>query len=158
MVKGYGIITKTPKNRTSTCTIKLPAIVFDTLWAYRAWYFEQRLAFGDKWVESNRLFIQWDGKPITLTALNKWLKMIVEANDLPRITPHGLRNTNISLLIANGVYLRTVANKAGHSRTSTTSDIYAHVIQAADEQAKDAPPFELPPRAGGMRPPVLFEY
>ena len=30
-------------------------------------------------------------------------------------------------------------------------------LEEASEQAKDAPPFELPPRAGGMRPPVLFE-
>ena len=135
--KGQGIITKTPKNRTSSRTVKLPATVFDTLRSYRAWYNEQRLSLGDKWIESGRLFVQWNGKPITPSALNKWLDAIIQAHGLPRITPHGLRHTNISLLIANGVDIRTVANKAGHSRTSTTTDIYAHAIQAAEEAATE---------------------
>jgi len=145
-VKGKGIITKVPKNRTSTRTIKLPAIVFDILHAYQNWYYDQKQAVGSNWIESNRLLTQSDGRPITPTLPNKWLDTILETHRLPRVTPHGLRHTNISLLIANGVDLRTVANKAGHSRTSTTSDIYAHVIQAADEQASEVLDSVLTPR------------
>ena len=146
-VKGQGTITKIPKNRTSSRTIKLPSTVFDTLRSYRKWYLERRLALGDKWIDSNRLFIQWDGKPITPIVINKWMDAIIEAHGLPRITPHGLRHTNISLLIANGIDLRTVANKAGHSRTSTTVDIYSHIIQAADEHATEVLDNVLTPRA-----------
>jgi len=132
---GHGIFTKTPKNETSARTIKLPHTAITILYQYKKWYLEHRLMLGSKWVDSNRLFIQWDGKPITPTAINKWLNEFTQKHGLPRITPHGLRHTNISLLISHGVDLRTVANKAGHSRTSTTVDIYAHAIQSADEQA-----------------------
>lgn len=132
---GRGVFTKTPKNETSARTIKLPVTAFSILSEYRKWYSEQKLMLGSQWVDSNRLFIQWNGKPITPTTLNKWLNEFVEKHGLPHITPHGLRHTNISLLIAHGVDLVTVAHKAGHSRTSTTSDIYAHVIQSADERA-----------------------
>jgi len=38
-------------------------------------------------------------------------------------------------MISGGVDVRTVASKAGHSRTSTTLDIYSHALQAYDEKA-----------------------
>ena len=132
---GHGVFTKLPKNETSARTIRMPAVVFEILGDYMSWYDEQKNILGSKWNDSNRLFIQWDGKPIMPTVFNKWLADFVTRHGLPRITPHGLRHTNISLLISNGVDLRTVANKAGHSRTSTTSDIYSHVIRAKEEEA-----------------------
>jgi len=132
---GHGVFTKTPKNETSARTIKLSKGVFVYLSEYKRWYLGQRLMNGSKWVNSNRLFIQSDGSPITPTTINKWLDIVISKSDLPKITPHGLRHTNISLLIANGVDIRTVAHKAGHSRTSTTVDIYSHVIQSAEEMA-----------------------
>ena len=49
-----------------------------------------------------------------------------------------LRHTNITLQIAKGIPLVTVAARAGHSRTSTTSDIYSHFIKTSDENAADA--------------------
>ena len=52
-------------------------------------------------------------------------------------TLHSLRHTNITLQIAKGIPLVTVAARAGHSRTSTTSDIYSHFIKTSDENAAD---------------------
>ena len=39
-----------------------------------------------------------------------------------------LRHTNASLLIAQGVDVRTVASLLGHAQASTTLDIYAHAV------------------------------
>ena len=44
----------------------------------------------------------------------------------------------VSLLITQGIDIKTVANKAGHSRTSTTLNIYSHAIKSADAMAADA--------------------
>ena len=51
---------------------------------------------------------------------------------------HSLRHTNITLQIAAGIPLTTVAGRAGHSRVSTTSDIYSHFIRTSDEAAAEA--------------------
>ncbi|MCL2579353.1 MAG: site-specific integrase [Oscillospiraceae bacterium] len=134
-ISGRGVFTKTPKNDTSARTIKLPATAFTILHEYRRWYSEQRLMLGSKWENSNRLFINTYGAPITPNIINRWFDSFIKTHSLPRITPHGLRHTNLTLLISNGIDLRTVVHKAGHSRTSTTSDIYAHAIQSADERA-----------------------
>ncbi|MDR0468839.1 MAG: tyrosine-type recombinase/integrase, partial [Peptococcaceae bacterium] len=50
---------------------------------------------------------------------------------------HSLRHTNISLMIAAGVDLRTVSGRAGHASMTTTSNIYAHQIQSADARTAE---------------------
>jgi len=56
----------------------------------------------------------------------------------PAISIHSLRHTNASLLIAQGLNLRTVANRLGHASINTTAKIYAHAIKTADAIASDA--------------------
>ncbi|MFB0921179.1 MAG: tyrosine-type recombinase/integrase [Oscillospiraceae bacterium] len=65
--------------------------------------------------------------------MNKFSK----CNDLPHINPHAFRHTAASLLINNGQDIVTVSKRLGHSRTSTTLDIYAHVLQEADSAASE---------------------
>lgn len=48
-----------------------------------------------------------------------------------------LTHTNITLQILSGVPLVTVAGRAGHSRTSTTSDIYSHFVKTSDDGAAE---------------------
>jgi len=132
---GYGVIEKSPKNESSNRTIRLSKYVFDILSEYRSWYMINKFQCGDKWGDSDRLFTQEFGKPIIPNMINRWLNIFVKKHNLPHITPHSLRHTNITLMISNGVDIRTVASKAGHSRTSTTLDIYSHALQAYDEKA-----------------------
>ena len=42
---------------------------------------------------------------------------------------HGLRHTSASLLLANGAAMTDVSKRLGHSRVSTTMDIYAHAYE-----------------------------
>lgn len=46
-------------------------------------------------------------------------------------------HTNATLMIAGGVDVRTVSKRLGHAQTSTTTNIYAHAIQSADERAAE---------------------
>ena len=67
---------------------------------------------------------------------------------LGRLTPHTLRYTFISLLLANGAELPYVMAQVGHADESTTLRIYAkvlrrdrrHVGQAVDEMIGTALP------------------
>jgi integrase len=54
---------------------------------------------------------------------------------LPHRSVHSLRHTNITMQIAAGVPLVTVAGRAGHARTSTTTDIYSHFLKSSDKAA-----------------------
>ena len=42
-----------------------------------------------------------------------------------------------SILIQNGQDIVSVSKRLGHAQTSTTANIYAHIIAEADERAAD---------------------
>ena len=65
-------------------------------------------------------------------------KGILKANNLPLdLNVHSLRHTNASLLIAQGVDVRTVASLLGHAQASTTLDIYAHAFDKNKRKAQE---------------------
>jgi Site-specific recombinase XerD len=63
-------------------------------------------------------------------------KMIkLEKDPLPHIRFHDVRHTSASLLIAQGVPLKNVSSRLGHSSITITADIYAHALQSVDVEA-----------------------
>ena len=53
------------------------------------------------------------------------------------LTPHMLRHTQATLLIGEGVDIKTVSNRLGHSTIQLTLDQYSHAIAAKDRGAAD---------------------
>ncbi len=65
------------------------------------------------------------------------LERIQQGQKLPPLPFHGLRHTSITMLIAQGIPLPNVSRRAGHATTSTTANIYAHVLKNADKEAAE---------------------
>lgn len=65
------------------------------------------------------------------------LPALCAAAGVPRLSPHGLRHTSITLLMLAGVPLKVIAARSGHRSIATTADIYAHVSAEADRSAAD---------------------
>ena len=133
-----GVYTDTPKTDTGSRSFILPKAAIDVLRQHRVWQLEERLKLGDKWKDTGRIFTAWDGAPMHPDTLSNWFLLFVRDNELPSISLHSLRHTNATLLIAEGVDIRTVAERLGHAQASTTSNIYAHAIKVADEKASQA--------------------
>jgi integrase len=161
-IEGLGIIEKSPKNKSSERVMKLPDYIFDVLKQYKAWQNSERLKVGDYWHDiveikfadgstetrkNERLFTQINGLPIDPNSVTRWVKKFQTANDLPKFTPHTLRHTNISMLIAANVPIRNIAQRAGHAKLSTTQDIYAHAFKKVDGMAADALANAIDPKA-----------
>ena len=66
------------------------------------------------------------------------LKRLLKRLELREVSLHSLRHTSATLLIQQGVNIRTVSGRLGHSQTSTTMNIYAHQLQSADAAAAEA--------------------
>lgn len=62
------------------------------------------------------------------STVNKFLKDCCEQAKVPVIAVHGLRHTHASILIANGVSIQSVANRLGHADTTTTQEVYIHLL------------------------------
>ncbi len=137
-VAKQGIVNGDTKNKKSTRVIKLPSCCQRVLLEYRAWYNEQRLACGDQWHDSNRLFVTWNGEPESPENFTTWFRTFRRKNNLSEgLHPHSLRHTNATLQIGAHQDIKTVSSRLGHSQTSTTLNVYAHAIQEADATAAD---------------------
>jgi hypothetical protein len=56
---------------------------------------------------------------------------------LPAIRLHDLRHTHASLALAEGVEMKVVSERLGHSQTSVTADLYTHVSRGVGQAAAD---------------------
>lgn len=129
----YENATKTGDTRL----LSLPAETMDLFREYRAWYNELRLMNGDRWQNSGFVFVRDDGRPMQPDSIGSWLTRFYKRHNLPKINPHAFRHTVASVLIHNGTDVVSVSKRLGHARTSTTTDIYAHIMQEADQQASE---------------------
>lgn len=88
--------------------------------------------YNDKW--NGFVCVRKNGNLISLSSMTNSVPTLTVASGLPRLKLHELRHTNISLLIDNGATMIEVSKWAGHSRPSTTSDIYAHIDKRGKEK------------------------
>ncbi len=132
-----GVFDDTTKTNASKRANKVPLLVINILKELRHEQITERLKLGDKWIDSNKVFTQWNGKPIHPDTITGWFSRFIKKNNLPPIHLHSLRHTNATLLIASGTDLRTVSKRLGHSNMTTTGNIYAHAIKSADERAAE---------------------
>lgn len=139
-------ITKTTKTKGSVRTLAIPSLVVSLAKQWKTAQQRYRLQIGSKWEGDNYIFIQWNGRQMHLdTPYQAFHRIInnynanrpVTAPELPLIPLHGLRHTSATLLIGQGVNVRTVFGRLGHSSTSTTMNIYAHALKELDKTASD---------------------
>lgn len=130
-----GVFTKSPKTESSVRDVAIPDFIVSLLEEYKLWYKEQKSICGDFWYESERLFVQDNGKPIHPSTISKWFVHFVESIGLPVINFHGLRHTNATLLIAQQVDIATVSAKLGHAQITTTYNFYVHPLKSHDKMA-----------------------
>ena len=130
-----GVFTKVPKIESSIREIAIPEFIISLLEEYKLWYEEQKSLYGELWTNSDRLFVQADGKPMHPSTISKWFVKYVGQIGLPVINFHGLRHTNASLLVAQNVDIAVVSARLGHAQISTTLDFYVHPLFSHNRKA-----------------------
>lgn len=132
-----GIYESPPKTERSRRYITLPAETMQLLRQYRAWQAGERLRLGEYYQSQNFVFTQDNGKPMHPDSVTDWLKKFSKRHDLPHINPHAFRHTMASMLYFNGVDSVSISKRLGHAQVSTTANIYAHVMEEADQRNAD---------------------
>ena len=92
------------------------------------------MQLGSKWQKTNRVFTTEFGGDIHPDTPTKIFDKIIKKYNLKRITFHGLRHTNVSLMISKGIQTQIISRKVGHSSVQTTDRIYSHFF---DDEFKE---------------------
>lgn len=132
-----GIYEDSPKTKQSKRYIKLPQETMALLKKYKEWYDEQAQIWGSLWKNTGFEFVQEDGSPMDPSSLTNYCGTFSKKYGLPHINPHAFRHTMVSLLYYNGVDPITISKRLGHSKVSTTTDKYGHIMARADEAAAE---------------------
>lgn len=99
---------------------------------------ELKKSFGSSWNCHGLIFPTANGTAISPRNLHRQFKQILRAVGLPEtLRPHDLRHTSATLLIMEGVPIKTISNRLGHSGTGITQDLYGHVLQEMEEEAAE---------------------
>jgi len=128
-------IEKPPKTKNSRRVIAICDTMAALLQDYRQWWLNEQAAKGGHWLTTQKLFTKDNGTTINPDSITCYTKRFAKKHGLPPITPHSLRHTNISLMIAAGVDIKTVSTRAGHASVTTTLNTYTHQIQSKNAQA-----------------------
>ena len=130
-----GVFTKTTKTESSIREIAIPEFIISLLEEYKLWYEEQKSIYDELWANSDRLFVQSDGKPMHPSTISKWFVKYVAQIGLPVINFHGLRHTNASLLVAQNIDIAIISARLGHAQISTTLNFYVHPLLSHNRKA-----------------------
>ncbi len=111
----------------------------DALRRHRRRQNEERLRVGEAWEDTDLVFANQVGKPIPAGNLTtRSFQPLLKKAGLPRIRFHDLRHTSATLLLGEGIHPKIVSEMLGHSKISTTLDLYSHVTPTMQQQAADA--------------------
>ena len=132
-----GIYEDTPKTERSKRYVSLPTETMQLLRQYRAWQNAERLRLGEYYQDKGFVFAQDTGGPMHPDSVTTWLTRFSKRHGLPHVNAHAFRHTMASMLYFNGVDSVSISKRLGHAQVSTTANIYAHVMEAADKKNAD---------------------
>lgn len=132
---GQGLALVEPKTAESRRTIMLPDYAVAALREHRTRQLQERLLAGDKWKEQGFVFTTRVGTPLDPRRVQSKFKDLLDQAGLPDMRFHDLRHTCASLLLAQGVPARMIMEILGHSKISTTMDLYSHILPTLQTEA-----------------------
>jgi integrase len=125
-----------PKTEAGNRIIALGASTLRKLSDHRVQQEQLRLEVGDTWNDNGLIFPSSIGTPLDPRNLLRDFKIVLERAGLPDMRFHDVRHSSITLLL-NEVCapIKEAQHRAGHTRPSTTMDIYGGEVSSKLDSA-----------------------
>ena len=131
-------IIKAPKTAGSVRSLVVSGSVLELLKDYKREQDAERDKIYELWeMKEAWVFTQWNGKPMNPGTSGHWWLNFLKRHQLPHMPFHGLRHISATILIAQGVPLKNVSARLGHTDIRTTANIYADALESVDRNAAD---------------------
>ena len=120
----------TPKTKSSNRKIRIDKVLERDL-------LNLKKIYSKKYTFDNNFFIFGGKKPLSSTTINRRkIEACKKANIRP-ITLHQFRHSHATFLLQKGIMVNEVSKRLGHSKTSTTLDIYSHTDLTQEKRVFD---------------------
>jgi integrase len=135
-VPGQGLVIAPPKTEAGNRIIALGASTLRKLSDHRVLQEQLRLEVGDTWIDNWLIFPSSIGTPLDPRNLLRDFKIVLERAGLPDMRFHDIRHSSITLLLNEvGAPIKEAQHRAGHTRPSTTMDIYGDKVSSKLDSA-----------------------
>lgn len=135
--KGKGISDLgTPKTPSSYRTISIGDTLIDILKKHKKWQEKNIKDYGEYYNHSNFVCTKENGENITTNSI-KYLSRVVNLELGIDFNFHALRHTHATMLLEAKANIKDIQRRLGHSRLSTTMDIYSHVTNQMKDDTVD---------------------
>lgn len=122
--QGYDF--STPKTSNSIRTIDIGDTLANILTEHKKWKEKNKIDYGEYYNDNNFVCTKENGAFVTPTSL-RYLSKIVNMELQIEFNFHALRHTHATILLEAGANIKEIQSRLGHSKFSTTMDIYSHV-------------------------------
>ena len=129
-----GTFEKSPKTEKSMRWIAVSDTVINLLKEYKKWQDAEAERLAGYWENHGYVFTQENGKPMHPDSINGKLRKIEDKYGLPHLHPHAFRHSYASALIDAGVDDVALSGSLGHSKASTSKNIYGHFFKKAEDK------------------------
>lgn len=130
---GSQIIKKSTKNKSSYRLLNFQDELLEVLVKEKARQSENREFFGKEYIGNDYVVVMDNGKPYRPNRISEIFTKFIKDNRMPKITLHGLRHTFASLANSANITAYDIGKAMGHSTTATTTKIYMHQFDEANE-------------------------
>lgn len=90
------------------------------------------------WIESDLVFTTKKGTPIDPDNFAHYFHRLCARAGLGHWTPHELRHSAASIMLAQGTPLWVVSEVLGHASLAITKDVYGHLVGDQKKEATEA--------------------
>lgn len=127
----------TPKTQSSYRSIPLPQMTVEALTDYLEWQKEQQALLLNQYVDKNIVVINQFGGYLDPSYFSYvTFKKILKAAEIKRkFRFHDLRHTHATFLLEQGINVKVVSERLGHSSIRITLDTYSHVVKSMQDDA-----------------------
>ena len=124
--KEQGLFFTTPKTSTSFREVVIPASLIELLNELKDEQDVMKQRMGTSYQNFNLVVCTTDGKPVHPRNLVRTFDRLIKKAGIKKISIHGLRHTNATLLMKQGINPKIVSERLGHANVGITLDIYSH--------------------------------
>jgi integrase len=138
------------KSEDSERIIVIDQATADVLRSWRRAQLAERMAWGEAWTDSGRVFTREDGTPLRPAWVSERFDTLATRAKLPPITLHGLRHRAATMALAASVPIKAISEMLGRATSAFTADVYTEVAEELAESAAAAIAAFIPRRATGV--------